>query len=120
MEYRIPLIDDTGVNVCDVSWSGTLYDGSASVVPVTGHENEARGVANAILAGNWIKDIRFRSEGDVPAANGWNGFEGFFAAIRLVCPSVGLEIDLQSVTTPPLSRARNEEILFNESNGGIE
>jgi hypothetical protein len=120
VSYEIPLEDETGIIVCRVSWDGDLYNGSAAVSPITGHEEIARNLADMILTRQDLRELKFRSEGDESTVNGWRGYEGVVASLRIVSPALGLQIGHIGGDTPPLGNERADEIAWNESNGGIE
>ncbi len=120
MSYEIPVEDDADIVVCRVVWDGTLYDGVATVAPITGHSNTARNVANMILSRQDLKAYKFRSEGEKPTVNGWQGYEGTVAALRIILPALGLQIGHIGGDVPPFSRQRANGIAQNYEEGGIE
>ncbi len=120
MNYEIPLEDETGITLCRVVWSGTLYEGSAQVAPITGHDDTAQHVANMILSRQDLRELSFRSEGVKPTIKGWNGYEGVVSALRIACPALGLQIGHIGGDVPPFERERTGEFALNDQGGGIE
>lgn len=120
MKYKIPLNDDSGKTLCYIVWDGTLYEGSASVLPVKGNEDIAKNVSNMILSRKDLSELKFRSEGLLSTVNGWQGYEGVVAALRIMCPSLGLQIGHIDGDTPPFELQRANEIVSNELESGLE
>jgi len=120
VSYEIPIVDETGIAVCRVVWDGDLYRGSASVVPIVGHESIAKDLANMVLSRQDLSELDFRSDGDIARVDGWKSYEGVIGALRIVCPALGLQIGHIGGDMPPLGSRRKDEIAFNEEEGGVE
>ena len=120
MANEIPIVDDTGVEVCKVLWEGDLYQGEAKVSPIAGHERESQNVQNAILMQQDLTELHFRSEGDKARVRGWKSYEGVVGALRILLPVLGFRIGHIAGDTPALGRSRVDEIEFNLEQSGIE
>lgn len=120
MSYQIPIENRDGLDVVSIDWDGTLYEGTATVVPVPGQEEIARNVADIILTRDDLKDMQYHSEGERYIIGGWQGYEGVVSALRIVLPALGLRVGHIAGNMPPIGKKRLEEIKFNQDQKGIE
>lgn len=120
MSFEIPVANEDGVEVARVVWDGELYQGSARVDAIVGHEKVAANLRAMILERDDLKELRFRSEGTEYWIRGWRGYEGVVGALRILLPSLGLRIGHIGGNTPALGAQRRDEIAFNFDEGGIE
>jgi len=120
LSFEIPIEDSENIVVCKVVWDGDLYEGSASVIAMPGHEGTAQNLTDMIITRNDLRDVRYRSEGEKFTVGGWKSYEGVVGALRTILPSLGLQIGHIGGDAPSLGRGRTDEITFNEQQGGIE
>lgn len=120
MVFKIPIETHDEEQICKVVWDGELYSGKADIVSISGKEKEAQNIRDMILSRQDLREVRYRSEGTRAEVKGWSSYEGVVGALRTILPALGFQIGHIGGDSPQLGQQRDDEIVFNTKEGGIE